>query len=203
MPTPRILLFAALVLAACQREQVTHYRIAKTAPAAAAAQAPQSPPQQRAPGTPQRQAASGLEPARPDSGLAWTLPKGWTQSAGGGMRYATIKPANGEGIEISVVVLPGEAGGEVANVNRWRGQLGAAPLDEKSASAARTLVQTKAGPFALYDFQGPGAKATRMIAALAVVDGNTWFLKMLGDPRAVGAARTDFIHLLEGLHVEG
>jgi hypothetical protein len=196
MPTPRILLSAALVLAACQREQVTHYRIAKTAPSAATRQTPQAPPQQP-------EAPASLEPARPDSGLAWTLPKGWTQSKGGGMRYATIKPANGGNLEISVVVLPGEAGGEVANVNRWRGQLGAAPLDEKSASAARTLVQTKAGPFALYDFQGPGAKATRMIAALAVVDGNTWFLKMLGDPRAVGAARPDFIHLLEGLHVEG
>jgi hypothetical protein len=42
-----------------------------------------------------------------------------------------------------------------------------------------------------------------MIAALAVVSGNTWFLKMAGDPRAVGAARTDFIHLVEGLHVQG
>jgi hypothetical protein len=193
MPMLRLLLSTALVLAACQREEVTHFRIAKTAAAPAVIQAPQQRPSEAAP---------GLEPARPDSGLAWTLPKGWTQSTGGGMRYATLKPAN-SGVEVSVVVLPGEAGGEVANVNRWRGQLGAAPLDEKSASAARAVVQTQAGPFALYDFQGPGAKATRMIAALAVVDGNTWFLKMLGNPRDVGAARADFIHLLEGLHVEG
>jgi hypothetical protein len=192
--TPRLIL-TALLLAACQREEVTHFRIAKPT------QATPPPASAPAPMAADLTAVPGMEPAKPTNALAWTLPAGWTQAVAGGMRYATIKPATGE-VDVSVVVLPGTAGGELANVNRWRGQLGVAPLDDSSAQSARSLVQTKTGPFALYDFQSDGAKPSRMIAARAVFDGNTWFFKMLGEPRAVGSARTDFIHLLESLHVE-
>jgi hypothetical protein len=203
MTTPRSLLLCALLVAACQREEVTHFRIAKAAPdapsptmAAAGMGAPMGGGSMDA----TTDGSSDLEPAKPSSGLGWTLPKGWTQEVAGGMRYATIKPAAKGDVEVSVVVLPGTAGGELANVNRWRGQLGIEPLDEKAAGAARTVVKTKAGPFALYDFTG--AKKNRMVAALAVLDGNTWFLKMLGDPRTVGSTRAEFIHLLEGVHVQ-
>jgi hypothetical protein len=189
MPTTRSLLLTALLLAACRREEVTHFRIAKPTQAT---QAPEAPGMSMAP---------GMEPAKPTTSLAWTLPAGWTQTVAGGMRYATLKPAASE-VDVSVVVLPGSAGGELANVNRWRGQLGVAPLDEPAAKSARSLVQTKTGPFALYDFQSDGVKPSRMIAARAVFDGNTWFFKMLGEPGAVGTARNDFIHLLESLHAQ-
>lgn len=176
------LVFAA---AACQRDEITHVRVAKSAQAAPSPAADVSPPP--APGT----------------GLSWTLPKGWRQEISGGMRYATLKPAGPGRVEVSVVVLPGPAGGELANVNRWRGQLGLPAIDEPSLSSARATIGTKAGPFALYDFSGEGTSKSRMIAALGVLDGSTWFIKMLGDASAVGAVRSDFIHLLEGLRVDG
>jgi len=191
MLTIRPLLLTALLLAACRREEVTHFRVAKSAPAAPA-QAAEAAAMSMVP---------AMEPAKPVTPLAWTLPAGWTQAVAGGMRYATLKRA-GSAVDVSVVVLPGTAGGELANVNRWRGQLGVAPLDDAAAKSARSLVQTKTGPFALYDFESDDSKPSRMIAARAVFEGNTWFFKMLGEPGAVGAARKDFIHVLESLHVE-
>lgn len=58
----------------------------------------------------------------------WTLPPGWRTEAGSGMRFATIVAA--DGTEISVTVLDGDGGGLLANVNRWRGQVGLAPIGE-------------------------------------------------------------------------
>jgi hypothetical protein len=189
MPTTRTLLLTALFFTACRREEVTHFRIEKS-PRAAPAQA------QEPAGMP-----PGMEPAKPATTLTWELPAGWTQAVAGGMRYATLKRTGSE-VDVSVVVLPGTAGGELANVNRWRGQLGVAPLTDATAKAARSLVQTKTGPFALYDFQSDGSKPSRMIAARAVFEGNSWFFKMLGEPGAVGTARKVFIQVVESLHVE-
>ena len=40
-----------------------------------------------------------------------------------------------------------------------------------------------------------------MVAGLTVVDGNTWFVKMTGDAGAVGAARPDFLRIVESLRL--
>jgi hypothetical protein len=140
-------------------------------------------------------------PPRPDAPLSWTLPKGWSQDVAGGMRYATLKPpASVPGkVDVSVVVLPGPAGGELANVNRWRGQIGLPPIGDAELAAARKQVRSKAGALALYDFTSEGQKKSRMVAALAEVDGSTWFLKLAGDAEPVAMARPDFLKLLESV----
>ena len=99
--------------------------------------------------------------------LKWTLPSGWAQSFPGGMRFATFKvPGTGK-IDGSVVTLPGDAGGELANVNRWRGQIGLGPTDDAGLAAARTTVKTRAGPASVYDFTSEGTRKSRLIAAIA------------------------------------
>ena len=172
----------------CRREEVTHFR-AKKAPDATAANV--------LPGVSRGELRA--PPARDGtSALKWTLPKGWTDSAGSGMRYATLKPPVA-GVDVSVIVLPGPAGGELANVNRWRGQIGLGPIDEPALAAVRKSLKTKAGTVSIYDFSSEGKNKTRLIAGLAAVDGNTWFVKMLGDASAVHAARSDFTRLLQSL----
>ena len=59
-----------------------------------------------------------------DGILSWVLPDGWTQGAGGGMRYATI--FTGE-VEISVLGLGSTGGGVLPNINRWRQQIDLPP----------------------------------------------------------------------------
>jgi hypothetical protein len=132
-------------------------------------------------------------------GLTWTLPEGWTQSMTGGVRYATLTPPGGSKVEASVVVLPGPAGGELANVNRWRGTLGLAPLDPTTLPSHRKSVDTTVGSVSLYDFASEGTVKTRLVAALAVENGRSWFFKMTGDADAVGSALPAFTSLIGSL----
>lgn len=135
--------------------------------------------------------------------LQWTLPAGWTQAAGNQMRVATLKPAADSQAEVSVVKLGGNAGGELPNVNRWRGQLGLAPTDEAALPGMRREIGSRAGKLAVYDFSADGPNAARaVIGMLAAADGTTWFLKLSGPAAAVGAAQPAFSQLLETLRFD-
>ena len=136
----------------------------------------------------------------PAGGVSWTVPSGWTETRGGGMRVATIAPPAGTGkAEVTVVALPGDVGGELANVNRWRGQIALPAVGEDALGGMRSVVRTALGPVTVYDFTGTGAKKSRLCAGMIQVSGTTWFFKLMGDDAAVGKAKPAFLKLLEGL----
>jgi hypothetical protein len=189
-----------LLCLGCHRDEVTHAQVPKPAAESAPSAMMGAMPPGAAPA-----AGAGMEAMPPPSaggpGLLWKLPKGWTQEQGSGMRFATLKaPVQGK-VDVSVVVLPGTAGGELANVNRWRGQIGLAPIDEGALGSAKTALKAPAGAVSLYDFTSEGEKKSRMIAGLLFAEGNSWFVKMVGDADAVGLARADFVRLVETLNL--
>jgi hypothetical protein len=215
MTTRATLLIACLLaLGGCPDETVTHTRIVKAPEAAPAAPGPSAPmppstpaaarPQAPMAGGPGMGAMAGDVPAPPKpSGTAkldWTLPKGWTQTLTGGIRFATLTPPTPGNLDASVVVLAGPAGGELANVNRWRSQIGLQPLDEGALPQVRKSLSTKAGSVSLYDFTSEGTQKSRVVAGLVESNDNTWFFKMTGDAQAVGKALPDFMQLLQSLH---
>jgi hypothetical protein len=197
-------LTAALVLGVslgCSRDQVQSTRIDKAAPAAAPMAAPGAAPATLPPGHPPMGTApapmgAGQVPPPPQpmggQALQWTLPKGWTTGQAGGMRFATLKPAGNA--EVSVVMLSGPAGGELANVNRWRAQLGLPAVEEGALAASRKVVKAKAGSVAVYEFSSAGNGM--VVGLLTTADGNTWFLKLMGGDAPVTAAKPDFMKLL-------
>ena len=142
-------------------------------------------------------------PPVPKGSLKWSLPKGWTELPGGGMRFATFQSPFAGKVEATVVVLPGPAGGELANVNRWRGQIGLPAMDEAGLAKSRTVLKTKAGAVNVYDFTSEGQAKSRMVAGyIATPDGNTWFLKLNGDADPVAKAKSDFMTILGSLHLD-
>ncbi|MFV2068427.1 MAG: hypothetical protein ACC645_15765 [Pirellulales bacterium] len=63
----------------------------------------------------------------------WDVPAEWHEQAGSGMRFATFKlDAELPPLELTVIPLPVKATDPeeaiLSNVNRWRGQMGLAPL---------------------------------------------------------------------------
>jgi hypothetical protein len=185
-----------LAAAGCQRDDVRHYRVPKEGGASAAV-----PPAAVPAGMPAMDPSAVPPPPAVEGGLAWTLPKGWTESRSGGMRYATLVPGTPGKLDVSVVVLPGPAGGEIANVNRWRGQIGLPPVDEAALAKARKELRSPAGSVALFDFTSEGAAKSRMVAGILFARGNSWFVKMVGDAGPVATARPDFVRLLESLRL--
>lgn len=185
--TAALPIVAVFLMAACGDESITRARVPKSeeAPAAVA-------------GMPQDEHA-GHDHGAQAAGLRWTLPAGWKETPGTGMRLATWTPPGGLKAEGTVVSLPGESGGELANVNRWRGQIGLPPTDAAGIAAARTTLSTKAGSVAVYDFTSEGTVKTRLIAAVAKTGDTTWFFKLMGDAGATESARAGFLTIIKGL----
>ncbi len=171
-------IFAALLTTACREESITRARVPKDEDGAASVAA---------------------APASRPKGLRWELPDGWKEIPSSGMRLATFVPPGGLKTEATVVALPGDSGGELANANRWRGQIGLPPTDAAGMAAARTTVATKAGRAAVYDFTSAGPGRTRLIAAVLSAGGTTWFFKLRGDAAATESAREGFLALIKGL----
>ncbi len=178
-------LLAALQMTACREEAITRARVPKTEPASSADVA--------APHDHEHDHASHFR------GLRWILPSGWKEVPGSGMRLATLVPPGGLKTEGTVVALPGDSGGELANANRWRGQIGLPPTDEAGIAASRTTLATKAGTAAVYDFTSTGEVRTRLIAAVVKTGDTTWFFKLMGDAAATATAREGFLTVIKGL----
>jgi hypothetical protein len=89
----------------------------------------------------------------------WELPSGWREEPGMAMRFATIRiPAAGHSLELTVVNLPNDEENRdqylLANVNRWRGQLGLPHIDLAELPKQITTLPLKEGEATLVDFEG-------------------------------------------------
>ncbi len=202
----------------CRSEQVSHYQVPKEADASQPGLRPTMPPQPM--GARTGEPGSGSDPASnlpppnvpapnvpppptTQGSLKWALPKGWSELPGGGMRFATFKAPFAGKLEATVVVLPGPAGGELANVNRWRGQIALPALDEAGLAKTRTVLKSKAGALNVYDFTSDGQAKSRMVVGyISTPDGNTWFVKLTGDAAPVAKAKPDFMSILGSLHLD-
>ena len=171
-----------VLVAACDRDRIETRRVAK-----------ESPP-----------AMEGLTPPiSRQAGLKWKIPSGWKELPGNAMRVATFELPTGAGkAEATVVALPGDVGGALANVNRWRGQIALPAITEDQLAGAQTTVRCAAGDVFVYDFTSGGAKKTRLIAGMIQASGTMWFFKLMGDDTAVTAAKPAFVKLLEGLKAD-
>lgn len=143
-------------------------------------------------------------PAAPDAAAApekpavrWKVPGSWKSAPPASMRYAsfTAGPQEG-GVDISVVVLPGESGGDLDNVNRWRKQAGLEPVD--AAGLKKSAGTVKAGKTVFMTVDLPGPKQ-HIVAGWTLVDGKTWFFKMAGPAAAVAAEKSNFTRFLESV----
>ena len=199
------LIAVMLSLAACKKDDIQVYKIAKPADSgAAAAPAPSGAlPDGHPPlggGTGSGMGMGTMPPelaamatASPNS-ISWKAPAGWAEKPASGMRRATfIVPG---GAELSVISLPGDAGGDLPNVNRWRGQLGMGPWTEAEMAKAAVTVPSPAGKFVMVDLEG---SSQRMLAGILTRNGETWFFKLVGSSKSVGDSKAAFKTFLAGV----
>jgi hypothetical protein len=140
--------------------------------------------------------------------LEWTAPSNWEQKAPTPMRYGsfTISGKNGEQADLSVITLAGEAGGSLANINRWRDQLGLPPVSEAQFSKEHIQLKILDANVVLVDFASAQPLAdkknrTRILAAILPRGSSTWFFKMTGDDALVESQKSSFTQFLKSLRV--
>lgn len=195
-PTLFALAALTLLLAACRDQKVAAYRVPKEKDPelpAAIAEASAAP---NAPMTPAAGATMAATPVATASGagLTWAAPAAWKTKAGSAMRKGSyaVGDASAEA-DLSITAFPGDVGGEVANINRWRGQVSLPPLAEADVASAVTRLTSNDLAITIVDCAGTGAGAQRILGAIVPFGGATWFFKMLGPDATVAQARPDFL----------
>jgi hypothetical protein len=100
----------------------------------------------------------------------WTLPAGWQELPGSEFRYATLRLPPGSTASKPLDITVSSAGGDVlANVNRWRGQVGLAPItaDELAKSAETFKVGEYDATFVSLVGTGTGGMSSAPMAPFA------------------------------------
>jgi hypothetical protein len=125
---------------------------------------------------------------------AWSVPAGWTKlDQQKPMRYATF--VAGEGVtkvEVVLSTFPGDVGGLIPNINRWRGQVGLGPITQEQLAANTTAFESPG--FTGYTMRLKG-EAQHMLGAI-IKDGKadrSWFVKITGVPAALDAQEAAFV----------
>ncbi len=179
-----LLVLATLPLAACNKPGVQVYTVPKES-------TPAPMPTETAPATaPSAPTPTASAPAAP-SQFKWTVPADWKETKPGPMQQArfTVPEKDGAQAEVAVSVFPSDTGGTLQNVNRWRAQLGLAPVTE--SGLANLVAPLSAAPNALLVDLSNNDK--RMLVAIVPRESIWWFYKLTGGTPAVARAREEFI----------
>ncbi len=141
-------------------------------------------------------------PIEPAAGapLKYTVPSGWQEKPLTTMRLASFNApgSNGKAADVSVVSLAGMAGGDLANVNRWRDQVKLGPIDEAALAKSAEHIKANGHDYLLVDLAGA---QQRIIAAILDENDRSWFIKMTGDTAAVAAQKDAFSDFLRSLQI--
>ncbi len=166
-----------------------------------------STPQSRAPFM--TSGGNSVDNAPPAQGLPeWTVPESWTPAQSGSMVLARFDlEAAGGTASLTVTRFPGDVGGLVPNVNRWRGQVGLPPVTEAEIDSTMDTVEVdgnearlidlssaaegqKAGLIAVWDYRQDGDRAM------------SWFYKLQGDFAAVTESREAFMEFVASIRYQ-
>lgn len=187
------------LLVACREAKVASYRVPKE-------KADELPPAASAPGAAAPASggtdmASTAVPTASGSDLSWTAPSHWQAKPAAAMRKGSYAVVDAEGAgDLSITAFPGDVGGELANLNRWRGQIQLPPLQESELPGAITRSQQHGLDFAVVDFANTSAaKPQRILGAIVPFNGATWFFKLTGPDALVAKEKPAFLAFLESV----
>jgi hypothetical protein len=196
---------ATLLLSGCGEEKVATYRVPKekesAMPAGAAAAPAADASAQPGPAAGPAMADTAV-PTASGADLAWTAPSDWVVKPAGAMRKATFGvPAGSTEADLSITAFPGDVGGELANVNRWRGQVGLTPLKAEELDASVSREQANGLDFTIVELASGGGdpNGKAILGAIVPYQGSTWFFKLTGPGPVVKSAKPSFIIFLRSV----
>jgi hypothetical protein len=141
---------------------------------------------------PKQQSRNTQAGEQPEAQVAWATPPGWESIASDQpMRVATFKTGSGMP-EVSLTAFPGDTGGLLANINRWRSQLGLQSITDAQIAQNSETTTIEGVSITTVDFTGSSGQ--EMLGAMIVPgDGQAWFAKATGEPAAIAKLKPAFI----------
>ncbi len=129
----------------------------------------------------------------------WEAPEHWQAQPLTSFRVGSYRPAGDlyDQVDISVTTFSGFGGDDLANVNRWRDQIGLPHLTREQLQQDRKEIPSGMGPLAFYDYTGESAdnETPFRIAAAIYRDAThnvSWFFRISGPQDAVAAEMPHF-----------
>lgn len=141
-------------------------------------------------------ANSGATTAGSNAKLRWQAPTTWTQGPTRMMREVTYTTP--DGMDCYISVLAGDGGGIRANFDRWRGQMGAAPLSSEELAALERVPSLGATALLIEiagSFEGMGGEKIEdalMLGAVVAQDDATVFVKLVAPTPVAERERENF-----------
>lgn len=132
--------------------------------------------------------AAGDDSTPPAPKPNWSVPGRWKELAAGQMQVArfAVPEHRGAKAEVFVSVFDSDTGGTLANVNRWRRQIGLAEVQPGDLASLVSPLDPKNPDAILIDMTNSNK---RLLGAIVPRRGSFWFYKLLGDAEAVSAER--------------
>ncbi|HWL15853.1 MAG TPA: hypothetical protein VNR00_09620 [Opitutus sp.] len=187
---PPFVLLALLLVSACRDTNIKSYRVAAETPE-------KLPPilTGEVPAASDRTAmANTAVPTAGGEALSWTAPAHWKAKPGSAMRKGSyaIVGADGTEADLAITAFPGDVGGDLANINRWRGQLSLPPIGAAELSSATEHLDFNGLHMTFVDIAGTGDQPQRIIGVSVPYENATWFFKMMGPDAVVAGERNAF-----------
>ena len=137
--------------------------------------------------------------------FTYEAPKTWVKKGRGEIALEVFDVTDGkERAEVTITVLPGDAGGLAANVNRWRKQIKLPEVSE--AEIRREAVQFPLEGIKNFyvDLANPNNKTgpSRILGAILTNEDEQWFIKMTGPHDWVGHNKADFERFVKSFRLE-
>lgn len=150
-------------------------------------------------------ASVGADPMAPTEAAPVSvagLPDGWKEIPNPPMLLAkyVIQGSGDAKAEVNISALGGTGGGfMMMNINRWRGQLSLPPLSEEDFSKETHTMDLAGTHATLVDLTGTDktGKNSRLIGIIAPQADQTWFYKLMGDPRIVEQQKDAFTKFIQ------
>ena len=126
--------------------------------------------------------------------FSWTTPEAWIPAQGSSMRLASFEVpfSTGSG-DLSIIELSGDGGGLMANVNRWRGQIGLGPLSGFEIESQAEKRNNELGNFTVFRLVNPERIESAFLTAVLPLNASTLFIKLNASTEGILEIEDDFL----------
>ncbi len=134
------------------------------------------------------------EVAQPNQEISYQKPTNWKELPPTPPRQASFQVK--EDGDISIIAFPGEVGGNLANINRWREQIGLSPINNEDLPTITETIMMGDSPALIVHIENQES----ILAAILPQGSKTWFVKFRGPSDIVSSEKATFLQFLQTIH---
>lgn len=149
-----------------------------------------------------KETSTQVKPAFAQSAdIHWKAPSHWIQGPASGMRLASFILSSPYGTgDVSIISLPSNSGSLLANINRWRGQIGLSPTtqDLLNKDIAHEVMDTH--EVTIVTLKGDEKS---IVAGIFEHGGYRYFVKIIGPSAVIQKETAPFMNFMRGISFDG